>query len=94
MDILGELTGKEKDFKLAKYFMTNYGKYDETANHHPFAPPNSWTFDIEELKKTVTITCDKKTGIVTETQIELIIEQKEEFNLEDYDVINPMKMGM
>ena len=32
MDILGELTGKEKDFKLAKYFMTNYGKYDETAN--------------------------------------------------------------
>ena len=38
MDILGELTGKEKDFKLAKYYMTNYGEYDETANHHPFAP--------------------------------------------------------
>ena len=80
--------------RLQKYFDANYSEYSDTAQYHTDPQNNMWLYDIEELGKSITLICDENTGTVTETQKELTQEQNKEINLEDYNVINPMQIGM
>lgn len=89
-----KLSEKQIQNRLQKYFDANYSEYADTAQYHTDPQNNMWLYDIEELGKSITLTCDEQTGKVTETQADLIQEQKEEIDLENYEVINPMKMGM
>lgn len=87
-----KLSEKQIENRLNKYFDAHYCAYEETANHYPNPSKNSWVYDIEEIGKTITLTCDENTGEVKEMQQEYIKEQKKEINFDDYYVINPMKM--
>ena len=89
-----KLSERQIQNRLQKYFDANYLEYANTAQYHADPQNNMWMFDIEELGKSITLTCDENTGVVAETHKELIQEQNDEINLEDYNVINPMQMGM
>jgi len=62
-----ELGEKALYNRLNVYFMQNYGTYEQTANWYPENTDNVWKFDVDEEDITITLTCDKSTGIVTET---------------------------
>lgn len=54
--------------RLNKYFMDNYGEYEETSEWYVNPSDNQMKCDIEELNITLVLTCDKATGKVTESR--------------------------
>lgn len=54
--------------RLNKYFQEHYGEYDLTANWHADDTIMRWRCDISQLGMTITLTCNPKTGEVTQTQ--------------------------
>ena len=89
-----KLSERQIQNRLQKHFDANYSKFGNAIQYYPDPQNNIWMYDVDELGKTITLTCDEYTGKVIETHKELIQEQNDEVNLEDYNAINPMKMGM
>ena len=65
-------SSKWYDTRLRRYFKENYGEYEYTAEYYPNPKINQWKFKIEELNIKVLLTCDHKTGEVSESMFEIL----------------------